>query len=420
MPMNKIGLVLARDYAARVRKRTFLITTLAIPLFLIGMAVFVSFMSQHDGADAKPLAVYDQSGMFQGAIQSAGSQRLIFLPTDGLEAAKARIQTGDRYMGLLYIPATEPFDADYTQDHIALFSMKPVSTSVTHRLENDFNNFFTNYKLQRSGVTQGRIEAARTEVKIELKNFQNQDTRRISALAAPISNAFTFLMYFFVFVYGVRVMRSVLEEKLSRVVEVVISAVKPVQLMLGKIFASVLVGLTQFSIWILLIGGAALLFGAALPTQSAGMVQNAWTTLGETNVSLWFFAFVFYFAFGILTYNSIFAAIGAAVDNQTDTQQFLLVVSIPILIAIYASISIAQNPDSAMGFWLSLIPLTSPIAMMARVPFGVPPWQLILSMALSVGFFFFMVWVAARIYRVGILMYGKKPSWKELYRWLKY
>ncbi|MEH0007242.1 MAG: ABC transporter permease [Flavobacteriales bacterium] len=416
--MNKIGLVLRRDYLARVRKRTFLIMTLVMPLLLLGMATLIYFMFQYNIADSKPLAVYDESGMFQEAIQRAGFHHVVFVPTDGLAVAKDRIRTGDRYMGLLYIPSKGAFDADYTQAHIELFSVKPVSTWVTDQLENTFDNFFTNYKLQRLGVPQRRIKAAKTQVKIRLKNFKNQDTRRISALAAPISYAFIFLMYFFVFVYGVRVMRSVLEEKLNRVVEVVISAVKPVQLMLGKIFASVLVGLTQFAIWILLIGGAFLLFGAVFSTGLSQAYPIA--GLAEMNIPLLLFAFIFYFAFGVLTYNSIFAAIGSAVDNQTDTQQFLLVVSIPIAIAMYGSFSIAQNPDGAVGFWLSVIPLTSPIAMMARIPFGVPLWQLALSMLLLVGFFFFMVWIAARIYKVGILMYGKKPNWKELYKWLKY
>lgn len=432
--MSKTALILKRDYLAGVRRKAFLVMTLAGPLFLLAMAAFIVFMFKYNIQDSKPLAVYDETGLFQNVIHSHGFMKFDFLPTDGFQEAKDKIQADGQYAGLLHIASTAKFDANYTQSHIQLFSVRPVSTSITTYLEGSFNKFLTNYKLQRSGVDLSRIKAAKTKVKIRSKNFENQDTGRVSTVAIPISYLFIFLMYFFVFIYGVRVMRSVLEEKVNRIVEVVISSVKPVQLMLGKIFSSALVGLTQFSIWALLLGLAALLFGhffstdlsqasASIPQQSSQILEMAHdglSALGQMNISLLVFSFVFYFVFGVLTYNSIFAAIGAAVDNQTDTQQFLLVVSIPVAIALYGSFSIAQNPDGAVGFWLSMIPLTSPIAMMARIPFGVPFWQLALSMTLLVAFFSLMVWLAARIYRVGILMYGKKSGWKELYKWLKY
>lgn len=431
--MNKTVLIVKRDYLAGVRKRAFLIMTFVGPLSLIAMASLILFLFRYNAKDAKPLAVYDETGLFQSQIESKPSLQLVFLPLRGLKSARDSVEKKARYRGLLYIPSKKTFDPEYTQKHIELFSSKPMGSSVSRYLKTRFDDFFTQYKLRQLGVDQQRIEAAKTQVKIGLKNFQDEDTSRVSEVAPYLSYSFIFLMYLFVFIYGVRVMRGVLEEKLNRIVEVVISSVKPVQLMLGKVFSSALIGLTQFAIWGLLLGGLALslspLFSEGLPQLSSSLAQSSQSlaglehslsALGQIDLPLLLFAFLFFFTFGVLTYNSLFAAIGAAVDNQTDTQQFLMVVSIPIAVAVYGSISIAQNPDGAVAFWLSILPLTSPIAMMARIPFGVPPWQLALSMTLLVAFFLFMIWLAARIYKVGILLYGKKASWKELYKWLKY
>jgi ABC-2 type transport system permease protein len=263
-----------------------------------------------------------------------------------------------------------------------------------------------------------------------------------------------FLMYMLVFMFGAQVMRGVIEEKVSRVVEVIVSSVKPVQLMMGKIIGVALVGLTQFMIWVILTMGAVVILKTTVLRKSdmTEITQNITQNIMEGNQTpapatpsqastlspqmqefsrlfdsamnqnwpLIILSFIFYFITGYLLYASVFAAIGSAVDNETETQQFMLPVTIPIILALMVAMGTMQNPDSPVAFWFSLIPFTSPIVMMARIPFGVPAWQIIASMALMVVTFLAFVWMAAKVYRTGILMYGKKASWKEMWKWLRY
>ena len=260
-----------------------------------------------------------------------------------------------------------------------------------------------------------------------------------------------FMMYMLVFMFGAQVMRGVIEEKTSRIVEVIISSVKPIQLMLGKIIGIALVGLTQFAIWILLtlaivaVAQSKLLpegtmqqmqqlpqsFAQAEPgagsADAAAAVETQMTKFQSIFASalnqqwgLIAFCFVFYFITGYLLYASLFAAIGSAVDNETETQQFMLPVTIPIIFALFVAMATMQNPESSLSFWFSLIPLTSPIVMVARIPFGVDAWEIALSMAIMLVTIFGCIWMAARIYRTGILMYGKKTSYKEIWKWLTY
>jgi ABC-2 type transport system permease protein len=293
-----------------------------------------------------------------------------------------------------------------------------------------------------------------TSVSVQTKKID--DTGAIKGTSTGIAMAlaylFGFMMYMLVFIFGAQVMRGVIEEKTSRVVEVIISSVKPVQLMMGKIIGIALVGLTQFFIWIFLtIAIGTLLKTTILPKNnlteiSQSFPQNMMSADKQINAAVqntndspelaeftrmfdnavnqpWgliIFCFVFYFITGYLLYASVFAAIGSAVDNETETQQFMLPVTIPIILALMVAIGTMQNPESSLSFWCSMIPLTSPIVMMARIPFGVPLWQIAISMLLMLAAFLGFVWMAAKVYRTGILMYGKKTSWKEMWKWLRY
>jgi ABC-2 type transport system permease protein len=273
-----------------------------------------------------------------------------------------------------------------------------------------------------------------------------------TGIAMALAYILGFLMYMLVFIFGSQVMRGVIEEKTSRVVEVIISSVKPIQLMLGKIIGIALVGLTQFLIWIFLtIAIATVIKGTLLKNteiteisqsvpknlmssdqQMSAIAETPATTSQLAEFSKMFdnamnqpwgliiICFIFYFVTGYLLYASVFAAIGSAVDNETETQQFMLPVAMPIILGLMVAMGTMQNPESSLSFWCSMIPLTSPIVMMARIPFGVPYWQIAISMVIMIATFIGFVWMAAKVYRTGILMYGKKTSWKEMWKWLRY
>jgi ABC-2 type transport system permease protein len=294
----------------------------------------------------------------------------------------------------------------------------------------------------------------RTNVSVstQLVDEAGKTTETSTGIAMVLAYIGGFMMYMLVFIFGSQVMRGVIEEKTSRVVEVIVSSVKPYELMMGKIIGIALVGLTQFMIWIILTVGAVTVVKSTLlnKTNLPEITQNVQQDVMSPNQQVisagqaaeispelakfsklfdnamnqdWlliFLSFVFYFITGYLLYASVFAAIGSAVDNETETQQFMLPVTIPIILALLVAMGTMQNPESSLSFWFSIIPLTSPIVMMARIPFGVPAWQIALSMALMVITFVAFVWMAAKVYRTGILMYGKKTSWKELWKWLRY
>ena len=288
------------------------------------------------------------------------------------------------------------------------------------------------------------IDESQANVHVNTIKWSEDGSEEISSseVAIAIGMVFTMLIYMFIFVYGAQVMSSVVQEKTNRIVEVLICSVKPFELMMGKIISIALVGLTQFGIWLLLTIGLVVVAGQFLGGSinpetmvnveqmgDAAAIQQASSELNFDNIMAMIMSvnpfelisyFIIYFIGGYLLYASIFAAIGSAVDNETDTQQFMLPVTIPIIFAIYAAIYGAQNPDGPLAFWCSMIPFTSPIVMMVRLPFGVPMWEKLLSVAILIASFIGTTWMSAKIYRTGILMYGKKPSWKEMWKWLKY
>ncbi len=344
----------------------------------------------------------------------------------------------EKYYAVLYIPKI-------TVDNpagIKLFSKKGISLEVESAVERSLKREIEGVKLRRAGIDTHVLERVNTSVSIDTKNLTGDDGEKDSSTGAAfvVGFAAAFIIYISIFIYGVQVMRGVIEEKTNRIVEVIISSVKPFQLMVGKITGIALVGLTQFMLWIVLgtaistvaIGvlrstsGAdqeqvseALKESPALE-QRANMPEKVMAAFNTLDVPLLLGSFLFYFLGGYLIYSALFAAVGAAADSETDTQQFMFPITIPLILSFVLAQYVIQNPDGPLAFWLSMIPLTSPIIMMVRIPFNPPAWEIALSMVLVVLGFLFITWIAARIYRVGILMYGKKVNYRELAKWVFY
>ncbi|MEY5069383.1 MAG: hypothetical protein RLZ47_1245 [Bacteroidota bacterium] len=435
--MNKIFLIIQREYLSRVKKKSFLVMTFLVPALIIGMYALIAFLSVKGGDKKAELKVVDESGIFEGNFKNSASVNFT-TAKEGLDAAKKEaLGNGEGFV--LYIPA----DIE-KGGNIELFSKKKAGLSAVSNIEKQVNDLLRNKQLKDAGIDPATLQRIDPDVNINSIELTEQGEKDSSAGAAyAIGFAAAILIYISLFIYGAQVMRGVIEEKTSRIVEVVISSVKPFQLMMGKIIGVGLVGLTQFILWIVLsttLTGAASkvllkdqldqvktevkIDGQAKTTQEltnegpTAKIINAVQTL---NLPYILGCFLVFFLGGYLIYSALFAAIGAAVDNETETQQFMFPITLPLLFTYIMSFSfIVNNPDSTLSFWLSIIPFTSPIAMMVRLPFGVPGWEVALSMVLLIAGFLFTTWLAARIYRVGILMYGKKVSFKELAKWLTY
>ena len=435
--MNKIFLIIQREYLSRVKKKSFLVMTFLVPALIIGMYALIAFLSVKGGDKKAELKVVDESGIFAGNFKNSASVNFT-TAKEGLDAAKKEaLGNGEGFV--LFIPA----DIE-KGGNIELFSKKKAGLSAVSNIEKQVNDLLRNKQLKDAGIDPATLQRIDPDVNINSIELTEQGEKDSSAGAAyAIGFAAAILIYISLFIYGAQVMRGVIEEKTSRIVEVVISSVKPFQLMMGKIIGVGLVGLTQFILWIVLsttLTGAASkvllkdqldqvktevkIDGQSQTTQElaaegpAAKIINAVQTL---NLPYILGCFLVFFLGGYLIYSALFAAIGAAVDNETETQQFMFPITLPLLFTYIMSFSfIVNNPDSTLSFWLSIIPFTSPIAMMVRLPFGVPGWEVALSMVLLIAGFLFTTWLAARIYRVGILMYGKKVSFKELAKWLTY
>ncbi len=459
---SKFLLVAQREYLTRVRKRAFVVLTLLVPLLIAGFGLFVGKLAQSDNT-TEIIDVRDESDL-SIARQLVSTPQLQFLPVGGsLAEAKQNFQK-DQHAGLLYLPAGVS-EAD--PQGVQFFGKGNISLSKENRVQTALTNAFAELKMRKSGLTQAQLDQLRAKVPLNSVSMDEtgKEKRSNSGVTTGIASVLAVGIYFFIFLYGVQIMRGVGEEKSSRVMEVMLSAVKPFDLMMGKIVGIAAVGLTQFLLWGLLSWGATAvvvplvmspvkpakteLAAAALaapaatnaadasplasgasasaeqltPANRAGMAGDLVAKLREQNipVATIFFGFIAYFLGGYLLYGALFGAVGAAVDDQTDTQQFMFPITMPLVLSYIVGFSvILRNPDGPVAFWMSIIPFTSPVAMVIRLPFGVPLWQLGLSIALLVLGFIGTVWVAARIYRVGILMYGKKVTYKELSKWMFY
>ncbi|MDR2848741.1 MAG: ABC transporter permease [Bacteroidales bacterium] len=444
--MNKTSIIIRREYLTRVRKKSFIVMTLLTPVLFAALMIVPVWFATMEDEDVKQIAVLDSSQLFVHKIPATDKYKFTYATDVQLEDFKKNLSQTE-FFGILYIP---PY-ITYIPSGTEFFSYKQPPVSLTMHIANAIEKTIETEKLKAHHIENldEILKSVRTH--IDIRTFRmsedgGKEKENHGILNMIVAYAAAFLIYFFVFMFGSQVMRGVIEEKTNRIVEVIVSSVKPFQLLMGKVIGVALVGLTQFVIWVtltmLLVVVAQQLFlsgvtDAALQqagsTQISSLAGNGLqnpevmehageflSMLQSINFGVLIGSFLFYFLGGYLLYGSLFAAIGSAVDAETDTQQFMLPITIPLILAIMVMINAMQNPDGALAFWFSIIPFTSPVVMMARIPFGVPYWELALSMALLVATFTGAIWLSAKIYRTGILVYGKKLTWAELWKWLRY
>ncbi len=446
--MNKIKLIIRREYLTRVRKKSFIIMTVLGPVLMAALFIVPVWLAMND-EDEADILVIDDSFLFTDRMTDTETIHFHF-PKDGLDSAKARVVASEDFDAVLHIHKR----IMTTPSGVQLIYDRQPGINVIRYIENILENDIEKWKLAKSGIKQSTIEAAKTHINLVTKKIDEigEESRSNTELSMVVGLFSGILIYMFIFLYGVQVMRGVIEEKTSRIIEVIISSVKPFQLMMGKIIGIALVGLTQFLLWIILstmlisvgktfveqkfakddpgvnleevMSGSQMLAPEMENADAVEMNQEAideiFESINQIDFTVILGSFLFYFLGGYLIYSALFAAVGSAVDNEADTQQFMLPITIPIIFSFIMAQVVINNPESPMSFWLSVIPFTSPIIMMVRIPFGVPYWELGLSMVLLVLGFIGTTWLAGRIYRTGILMYGKKITYRELWKWLRY
>jgi ABC-2 type transport system permease protein len=467
--MNKILLVIKREYLSRVQKKSFIVMTILGPILMAAIFIVPVYLSQVSD-ETKQIDVLDETGWFINKFESSDRFRFDYV-FDDLETAKSNMTSKKGY-ALLYIPrptASVPTTGVIYSEKQASIDLKSYLRNVMAKeVENqklgaeilkeirkvnpEYNSIGNDSLSKESLISEEILKNIKTNISLTSIQMgeKGKEEKSFTEVSMGVGMFAGILIYFFIFLFGSQVMRGVIEEKVSRIVEVIVSSVKPFQLMMGKIVGVALVGLTQFMLWIVLTLAIVTVFQTFMPdsVKKAETTQafspgtripaNAGATavseeadspdgmariveaLGSINYGTMIFSFIFYFLGGYLLYGAMFAAIGAAVDNETDTQQFMMPITIPLILAIVMAQFVINNPEGPVSFWFSMIPFTSPIIMMVRIPFGVPYWELALSMAILTITFIGAVWLAGRIYRTGILMYGKKVSWGEMWKWLFY
>ncbi len=442
--MNKTLIILTQEYLKRVKKKSFLVLTILVPLLFVAMFAIIILLSVQSDSRERIIAVYDESSIFLGQLDQEGFTRYHFIPESEYNRLKDNLKQSEFY-ALLYIPPDI-----YVTNQAQLISEKQLPVEITGQISQKLSRHLENEKRQKILAESGipdldeRLRAARTSIRLNTLKFSEKGITRESSseVAFIASYAMGFIIYFFVFMYGAMVMRSVMEEKKNRIVEVIISSVRPFQLMTGKIIGTALVGLTQVAIWILIglifmiIAGAfftpeesmqmsqSLMESRQMPSLAKeadnSQIADVFALIGNLNLPLILFSFVFYFLGGYFMYSSLLGAVGAAVDNDEDSQQMVFPITFPLILSIMLLFPIARNPEGPVAFWGSVIPFTSPVAMLARIPYGVPLWELMLSMVLLLLTMLGAIWAAAKIYKTGLLMYGKKITLAELIKWLRY
>jgi ABC-2 type transport system permease protein len=443
--MNKIRIIILREYLTRVKKRSFLVMTILGPVLLAAIFIIPVYLAKISDQPRK-IGIIDETGFFFEAFLNSQTNSIHFEPVwDDIQTARENFDESG-YHALLFIPQ----GAISAPSTIRLMAKKQVNVNITSHVESILRKEIESHKLSVSGIDKSVLLDIQTPVKVSTVLFTDTGEEKYSfaEVSMILGLIAGILIYIFIFSFGSQVMRGVIEEKTSRIVEIIVSSVKPFELMMGKIIGIALVGLTQFLLWILLSFAIITGFQISQPEKfsfkepSNVMMQNKGLTQLEIeqlqqnesivgdegnkilegiyaiNFHVVILMFLFYFIFGYLMYAALFAAIGSAVDSEADTQQFMLPVTVPLILAIVMAQFIINNPDGNVAFWLSIIPFTSPIIMMVRIPFNPPVLEVVLSMVLLVGAFFATTWLAAKIYRTGILMYGKKSNYRELWKWL--
>jgi ABC-2 type transport system permease protein len=443
--MHKIFLIIQREYTTRVQKKSFIILTLLMPVLMSALMILPAYFASMDDEQSRTVAVYDASAVLLGRLESTEFTKFMFIPKEEYQIAKNDIKKSAYYALLVIEPNF------LNTKTVQVISGSNIPWDLKSQIEDKIRNVVEKDKMaevvRQTAIPdlEQKIAATRTHIKVEtIKLGEGGEAQKSSTeIGMVLGYIFGFMIYMFIFIYGTMVMQGVMEEKQSRIVEVIISSVKPFQLMMGKIVGIAFVGLTQFALWVIL---GITIFSVSksfypqtthaqqiqnVVAQNQDVVQQAaapqmdkmqevFSMVDTINFPLLISCFVFFFIGGYLLYSSMFASVGSAIDAQEDAQQFMLPITLPIILSIMVMMSAIKSPEGPIAFWFSIIPFTSPIVMMARLPFGVPTWQLILSMVLLIATFVGMVWVAGKIYRTGILMYGKKPSWKEIGKWLMY
>ena len=434
--MSNIWLIVAREFNERVRKKSFIITTLLMPVLMLGLMLAPALMMRYASGQTKTIVVIDRSGLVAQHLESRDEVRF---ETSDLPVDTARRVMIDKF-GVLCIGA----DILANPSDVKLYANSASSMMLEENLRGQIAKVLEREKLRAYRIEDlDRILAdVKTDVKMQVvRNDEGSPSSGSSAVAAMVGLGLGMVLYMFLMIYGAMVMQSVIEEKSSRVLEVVVSSVRPFELMMGKIFGVASVAVVQVLIWgVLVCGVGALVMPHLIPAEMMGSVEamRAGTLdptaagvdmeMVQTLATATDFGYVFqifaylllYVIGGYLLYSAMFAAVGSAVDNVQDAQQLQTPIMLPIILSIFVMMVVMKDPNSPLVFWCSMIPFTSPVVMMARIPCGIPTWEIVVSLAVLYATFMAMVWLAAKIYRVGIFMYGKKPTFKELYKWIRY
>jgi ABC-2 type transport system permease protein len=435
--MDKLKLIIVREFLSKVRNKSFIIMTFLSPILMIGLIALVAFLTKTSIEKPRTVAYINQSRYFTVAdFKNTKTLSYVDMSHQTLEAAKTAVQNSE-LTGLLVIPNDTIIDSLAVK--MQFYSTESPGVAFVEGLQSQFNEKLKITKMLNLGLDTTKVASAEIRTDIHLNNFSGETTSKLkNEIKLAIGATSGYLIMMFIIIYGAMVMRSVIEEKTSRIIEVIISSVKPFYLMLGKVIGTAGAGIFQFLIWIVVL---TVLSFVVMPLL--GMNNNINMTpeqleaaqkLGNINemelavneilqlplVTI-ILSFILFFTGGYLLYSSLYAAIGAAVDNETDTQQFMMPIIMPLMLGMYIGFGVVINdPHGTLATIFSMVPFTSPIVMMMRIPMGVPTWQIIISLVLLFGTFLGMIWLSAKIYRVGILMYGKKPTYKELWKWMRY
>ncbi|WP_046757363.1 ABC transporter permease [Kordia jejudonensis] len=438
--MNHLPLIIKREYLTKVRNKSFIIMTFLSPLIMIGLGTLIFYLTQLNSSKERTISILDETGKVASIFTNSEDSNTKYNILTGitLEEAKKLVEAKEEY-GLLHIAPQA--DIKDISTHIKFFSEDSPSVTFISRLERKLGKKLTDEAFLNNGVDIALVNDSKMDVTIMQESFTGErSSKYVNYSKLGFGLAAGYLLFMFIIIYGNMIMRSVIEEKTNRIIEVIISSVKPVQLLMGKIIGTSLAGVTQFIMWVILGGIAIVVFSAifgvdlmaaqAQVMEQQGTLQQASELSAEVKIAEIFqslplgnlvVAFFIFFIGGYLLYSSLYAAIGAAVDNETDTQQFMMPIIMPLVLAVYVGgFTVLEDPHGVVATVFSYIPFTSPVVMLMRIPFGVPIWQQLLSVAILYITFTGTVWFASKIYRVGILMYGKKPSYKEIFKWLKY
>ncbi|HLW61821.1 MAG TPA: ABC transporter permease [Flavobacterium sp.] len=429
--MNILSLIIKREFISKVRNKSFIVMTFVSPLIFVAVAVLIAYLSSMK-SEIKHIGIHDESALFISEFKSNESYKYHDVSVISPEILKDSISQKN-YEGILFIPNKENIK-DYEKS-IEYVSESSPSLAFIATMESALSDKLTRQNLSAKGMDTLILDQSKIDVTMHLTKASGEETvKGLNEMKVIIGSVFGYLIMMFIIIYGNMVMRSVIEEKTTRIIEIIVSSIKPIQLMMGKIIGTTFAGILQFVIWavvgVFLLIIANVVFGL---NTSSPTTEMAMETAKFADVKVYFdeflklpllsmvLYFLIYFIGGYFLYSSLYAAIGAAVDNETDTQQFMFPVIMPLMLGVYIGFfTVMNDPHGTVATIFSMIPFTSPIVMLMRIPFGVPFYQIVLSIFLLFATFIAIVWVASKIYRVGILMYGTKPTWKELLKWLRY